>query len=417
MSKVIYSKYSNERDRRFCIRTDIREKDGLRFVTKCPLYPEGDRHIQNLYGWYERLKKIYEKEGLVPNRCQKSDEGVRLEYVEGKTLEELLDNLLEKGEINRAAELLEKFLRQVEAICQGVVFERTEEFCTVFGEPDWEEEFVCAPVTNIDMLCSNLVLTEVPCVLDYEWTFDFPVPGKFVLYRIIHYYVDTHSVRKTLAETDFYKKMGISREQKEAFKKMETHFQDYITGNHVPMREMFSSITPGTGALELVGMGGLQIFFSDGTGYSEENSRIFPFEEGKISCSVEIPEGCIRIRIDPGNVPCAVKVSTLEINGEPVDLRKTVIEKGSICGNWIYIAKEDPSIAEIPVSDGAKVLEVSMEVHGASVALLENMKTQVKENISLREKVARLERQIGDMKNTKVWKLYQSYRNKVERKK
>lgn len=417
MSEVIYSKYSNERDRRFCIRTDIREEGGKRFVTKCSLYPEGNSHIQSLYGWYEKLEKLYKAQGLSPNKCQVSPQGVRLEYVEGKTLEELLDDLLEKGETSRAAELLEKFLRQVEAICQGVVFERTEEFCRVFGEPDWEEEFVCAPVTNIDMLCSNLVLTEVPCVLDYEWTFDFPVPGKFVLYRIIHYYVDTHSVRKALAEMDFYEKMGISREQRETFKKMEAHFQDYITGKHVPMREMFASITPGTGALELVGMGGFQVFFSDGTGYSEENSRIFPLEEGKISCSVEIPDNCIRMRIDPGNVPCAVMISTLEINGESVDLRKTIIEKGTICGNWVYIAKEDPSIAEIPVPAGAKVLEVSMQIHSASVTLLENMKLQVRENLHLKEKTARLEGQISDMKNTKVWKLYQSYRNKVERKK
>lgn len=417
MSEVIYSKYSNERDRRFCIRTDIREEKGLRFVTKCPLYPEGNGHIQNLYGWYEKLKCLYEKEGLSPNKCQKIDEGVCLEYVQGKTLEELLDELLERGEINRAAELLEKFLRQVEAICQGAVFERTEEFCTVFGEPDWEEKLVCAPVTNIDMLCSNLVLTEVPCVLDYEWTFDFPIPGKFVLYRIIHYYVDTHSVRKILAEMDFYQKMGITRAQREAFKKMEVHFQDYITGKHVPMREMFASITPGTGAMELVGMGGFQVFFSDGTGYSEENSRIFPLEEGKISCSVDIPENCIRIRIDPGNVPCAVMISTLEIDGEPVDLRKTVIQKGCICGNWAYIAKEDPSISEIPVPAGGKVMDVSMEVHGVSLPILENMKMQVKENIRLREKETRLERQISDMKNTKVWKMYQAYRNKVERKK
>lgn len=417
MSEIIYSKYSNERDRRFCVRTDIREEGGQRFVTKCSLYPEGKRHIENLYGWYEKLKKLYEKEGLSPNKCQKSPEGVRLEYVEGKTLEELLDGLLEKGESNRAAELFERFLRQVEAICQGTDFERTEEFCTVFGEPDWEEKLVCAPVTNIDMLCSNLVLTEVPCVLDYEWTFDFPVPGKFVLYRIIHYYVDTHSVRKTLAEMDFYKKMGISREQRDAFKKMEAHFQDYITGKHVPMREMFASITPGTGALELVGLGGFQVFFSDGAGYSEENSRTVPLEEGKISCSLDIPENCIRMRIDPGNVPCAVLVSTLEIDGKPVDLGKTIIEKGSICGNWVYIAREDPSIAEIPVPSGSKTLKVSMEIHAASIPLLENMKSQVRENIRLREKITRLERQITDMKNTKVWKLYQSYRNKVERKK
>lgn len=417
MDEIIYTKYSNERDRRFCIRTDIMENKERRIVRKHALYPEGASHIKNIFRWFKELDGNYKKNGLTCNKCRMDGDDVYLEYISGKTLEEVLDGLLEKGEHGKASEMLEEYLRKVEKICSGQEFYMTNAFSAVFGEEEFGEELACGDATNIDMLCSNVVLTDIPCVLDYEWTFDFPIPGKFVLYRIIHYYVDTHSVRSCLAEMDFYGKMGISPALKEQFVRMEARFQEYITGTHVPMREMFSSITPGTGAIQMAGMGALQVFFSNGDGYSEEKSRSFPIEEGKVSCSFEIPQGCIRIRVDPGNLPCGVMVSKMEIDGEPVDLKKAIIEQGSICGNWLYIAKEDPNITEIPVPPHAKKMEIILGVYGASPELLENVKAQVRENMGLRDKIARLELQIRDMKNTKVWKLYQSYRNRVERKK
>lgn len=417
MAEIIYTKYSNERNRRFCIRTDILENEGKRFVRKKSLYPEGSLHIQNIFRWYKKLDEIYKNYGLVCNQCKLETDEIYLEYIQGKTLEETLDGLLEKGEPQKAVEMFENYLLKVKDICAGQEFQMTEAFSNVFGEVELESGLECSPITNIDMLCSNLVLTDIPCVLDYEWTFEFPIPGKFVLYRIIHYYVDTYCVRAKLAEVDFYEKMGISATLKEKFAYMESEFQKYITGMHVPMREMFSSMTPGAGAVQMAGIGALQVFFSNGSGYSEENSRNFPIDEGKACCSIDIPKDCIRIRVDPGNVPCGIKVSKMEIDGTPIDLRNTIIEKGSICGNWLYIAKDDPSITEIPVPLNSKIMEIVMEVYGASPELLENMKTQVKENRRLRDKIASLELQISNMKNTKVWKLYQSYRNKVERKK
>lgn len=417
MAEIIYTKYSNERNRRFCIRTDILEEEGKRFVMKRPLYPEGCSHVEKLCVWYQYLDGLYRKKGLSCNKCKKEKTGVLLEYIEGKTLEEFLDNLLENGEINKAAAAFEKYLRQVEEICQGEYFSATEKFYTVFGEETFEERLACASVTNIDMLCSNLVLTEVPCVLDFEWTFDFPIPGKYVVYRMIHYYVDTYSVRQPLQRMNFYEKMGISKKQKEKFARMEARFQDYITGSHVPMREMFASISPGVRTIKFCEMGLLQVFFSNGSGYYEEKSKTFPIEEGKARGSVEIPEDCTYLRIDPGNISCAVMVSKMEIDGHPVNLGNAVIEKGSVCGNWIYIAKDDPNISEIPVPANSKRMEISLMVHAVSPELLENMRNQVKDNIRLKDRIRRLELQIKEMKNTKVWKLYQSYRNKVERKK
>ena len=61
---------------------------------------------------------------------------------------------------------------------------------------------------------------------------------------------------------------------------MEANFQRYITGKHIPMRDMFADITPGVGVMEMVGGGMLQVFFYFGEGYQEKNSRTFTMEEG-----------------------------------------------------------------------------------------------------------------------------------------
>lgn len=420
MAELIFSKYSNERSRRFSIRTDILKENGGRFVRKTALYPEGKEHVENLYRWYQELGRIYETAPFLCNRCEREENSVRLEYLEGETLEEVLDKLLEKGQTDEAAERFRDYLKQIEKVYSRKAFAVTEAFQEVFGEVTegmFPEGLTCAPVTNIDMVCQNLVLTKIPTVLDYEWTFAFPVPCRFVLYRVIHYYADTHSTRTALKELDFYGEFGITEKEKAVYEGMEAHFQKYLTGGHVPMREMFAAMTPGVGTVQMVNGGQLQIFFSFGEGYREENSVLYPMEEGKVSCAVKIPEGCTDVRLDPGEQPCAVHIQNLAFDGKTASLDGCVIEKGAKAGEWVYIARPDPNISLIAVPKGAKELQISLEVHAASAEMMERARVLAKENTELRSKVQKQARLIKEMKNTKVWKLYQKYRNLAERKK
>ena len=113
MAELIYSKYSNERSRRFSIRTDILEENGQRVVKKKAMYPEGKKHVENLFLWQEKLREPYAKVGYVCNECQKTEEGVTLAYVQAETLEERLDALLGMGETEQASGLLEKYLKKI----------------------------------------------------------------------------------------------------------------------------------------------------------------------------------------------------------------------------------------------------------------------------------------------------------------
>ena len=61
MKKVIYSKYSNERNHCLAIRTDIlQDEDGVRYVQKLPEFPEGKLHVEAIYHWYQTFSRELE---------------------------------------------------------------------------------------------------------------------------------------------------------------------------------------------------------------------------------------------------------------------------------------------------------------------------------------------------------------------
>lgn len=412
MAEIIYSKFSNERNRKFAIRTDILEEKGERFVKKTALYPEGKIHEKNLLRWYRELDKLYAAASYQCNVCTDLEDGVQLQYVIGETLQERLDRLYKKGALEEAEQLFIKYLKKVQNIYSREVFECTDAFKAVFGEVTFEEELLCAGVTNIDMICANLVMTEIPVVLDYEWTFDFPVPAKFVLYRIIFYFGNEHGWDEMFRADKFYEQFGISEELRSVFAEMEYRFQMYITGNHIPMRDMYDAISPGTGGTKEAPVNYLQIFFSEDGSYTEEASVKLLLIDERAEYTIPVPENCRKLRLDTGEVACAVKMERLSFGERPVDLEQALIPEGCAAGEWVYMAKEDPYIADIPVPDGAEELSVSLQIYPGDENMLKGIVSQC---LMLKEANRQQMMQIEEMENTKVWKMYTKYRGIVEK--
>lgn len=101
-------------------------------------------------------------------------------------------------------------------------------------------------MSNIDLVPANiLILKDRQVVIDYEWTFDFPVPADFILYRMIHYYLESDGKRRVLKDRDFYGKAGITQEELDVYGEMERNFQKYMQGSHVPLLSMYEDVSPG----------------------------------------------------------------------------------------------------------------------------------------------------------------------------
>lgn len=245
--ELLFVKYSNERSRRFAIRTEIlKDSDGNRKVRKSACYPEGKEHIEKLPVWEEKLEKVYRDTPISLNHCRSGEQGVEIEYLTGETLEERMDHLLLEGRTREVMELLMEYLEVVRRAGSSQIFYVTPEFEEVFGQVLLPPDLTCAPVTDIDMVAGNVILKENGWIhMDYEWTFDFPIPVNYVLYRIIQNYLYGNVERQSLYKEQLYKKAGLTEQELAQYEKMEEAFQNYITGDHQPLRVLYQEISPG----------------------------------------------------------------------------------------------------------------------------------------------------------------------------
>ena len=61
-----------------------------------------------------------------------------------------------------------------------------EQFKAVFGTDEDGNELCLNPV-NIDLILDNVFCENEKCyIIDAEWIFDFPIPVKFVVWRIVN---------------------------------------------------------------------------------------------------------------------------------------------------------------------------------------------------------------------------------------
>ncbi|MBQ8305159.1 MAG: hypothetical protein IJX90_02970 [Blautia sp.] len=362
MKKVIYTRFSNERSRAFSIRTAILEdENGQRFVRKSACWTEGEKHLARMVPLQDTLDELYRPCGLCCNRCHEEDGAVWFEYLTAETLEECLDRLLAEGKTEEARAKLIDYLDRVQKIVSREPFTVTPAFTKVFGSFTETGSFLSAPVTNIDMVCQNVMLTETPTLLDHEWSFPFPVPAPYVLFRILHYYLETLDSRRKLGD-GLYERYGITEPLKKQFLRMERCFQRYMRGGVTPLGELYRDLGAGTAVVQALPPGSLQVYFSYGTGYREEDSARIPIKDREVRGSVGIPEGCTAVRVDPGDEPCTVKIRQLSFDDKKADLSHAKIPAGVRMGNDIRIRKADPGIFDIPVPSGAKRLRVHMEI-------------------------------------------------------
>ena len=73
------------------------------------------------------------------------------------------------------------------------------------------------PVTDVDLVCQNILLDDSAQIIDYEWTFTFPVPLEFVIFRFLYFYLEAknRTCYQQPALAGLYEKAGITKEMRE----------------------------------------------------------------------------------------------------------------------------------------------------------------------------------------------------------
>lgn len=251
MAELLYVKYNRTRREKFQIKTQIMEENGARFVEKKALCMEGEGHIRSFQEKYELLNSQNKRLRTVKPEISKDGITARFQFLQGRTMAELLGEELNSGNV---IEAVKKGMDLIYDIRPKFIsdFHVTPEFMEVFGATGELDEAKASSLeisdmavgkpeesyaaSNIDALFENMLVTEDGIyALDYEWVFLFPLPAGFVRYRTLHYFHRQYGGLlgdRYRDQLSFLREFGIDEKLFPLYEIMERSFQEYVHGEN-----------------------------------------------------------------------------------------------------------------------------------------------------------------------------------------
>lgn len=342
-------------------------------IEKHPLSKAAWKHIEDTFRAYEKLKKRYEGSKLSVNQCElhRSKEGipyVSLEYLEGMSLEEMLDKCLEKNDMESFQKLFDIYLDRISYGEEQEIADYDLIFANILIKCD--ENGVCTENNEWNLI-------------DYEWTFDRVIETKEIAFRSVYCYLLENEKRKRLNLDLIMNKLKITQSDAEQYRRKEMEFQKYVTGKNMSMAEIREAIGYPVYTIEAFCAGQeaasrrdrVQIYEDTGKGFNEEQSFFLDENRDQISVSgdggmelqVEIGRGRSALRIDPCSDYCLIYLKNIMWNGEQLPLKGKQIQlNGFRVGENTYaFPTKDPNITlsllELD-NEESNLLQVSMEM-------------------------------------------------------
>lgn len=230
MRKILV-KFSDERNRKYSIRTVILEDErtGERSVVKEPVFPEGQVHMENIKRYEGILAQAYPDVDICP--VELTEEGsLRFAYIQGVSLEKKYVSCMERGD----RQGMEVLLEQHKKIVLGgeknrCVFRMSPEFQDIFGLSSWagSEDGLC--VSNFDAIPGNVIFQgETPVFIDYEWVFTFPLPQELAIFHCVRdLYLHKERMESFYPLAEAMKYLGV-KEELEVLQKAYEEFFHYV---------------------------------------------------------------------------------------------------------------------------------------------------------------------------------------------
>lgn len=382
--QISFVKFSNDRGEAHNIRTLItKSKDGAFHLLKMADSEKSLPHIEHMKKTYQALLELYADAGFEINAYTEREYGAEFEFLSGYTMEEALDQYIKQGEYEKAVEKMFAVFDEIRACKNKKEFQATQEFQEVFGAQELPVGLLAADVCDIDLIMPNILVGEDGkwTVIDYEWSFHFPAPLNFIVYRNIRYYADTTAARRALNPQSLYKRAGISGQELAAYEKMEEAFQSYVLNGHTPMRQRYkesgkpayhvSSVLHVIDELER--RRALQIYFDRGSGFCEADVRTYHSKalDGTYHLEIPVKDSVRQVRIDPGSQACTVQIDRLAWKGRNDGMLPFLCNGHKMSGNTYLFDTDDPNILLEQLPAGEKTLQIDMRIDSMNLAAAE----------------------------------------------
>lgn len=228
-SDIVYAKYSRMRKEEYRIATIISKKGDSYQVCKKALNGRAKGHICKLKNHViENLNHLSVVEGEL------LEEGYVTKFINGQSLEAYFYRYR-----NNVSEFILQTKEIIETYFTGnplemIDFQMTTSYEDLFGT-SYVENAKCLKSTNIDLIFSNLILSddgEVYCI-DNEWVFEFPIPLEYVIWRAASqlYAKYVSYLRDTISKNDYLIALGLDEKNFDIYEDMQKNFNMNIIGN------------------------------------------------------------------------------------------------------------------------------------------------------------------------------------------
>jgi len=373
-----YVKFACERGRRFALSTSIEEKDGEKQVRKSPIFKEAAAHVAAMAENAAALDAAFA--GTRFKACPVREEGgdAVFPFVAGKSLEADFNEAFALGD-EEGCDAVAEYFEELDKI-PSAPFEPNADFENVFGSGAELAGLPAVCPADIDLLPDNVIESGGKwTVIDFEWTFGFPVPLSFIKWRVLEYYGQRSGRKDAFIKGGLYDSLGASLRQVSLFTEMEASFQHYIEDGAVPFRNLYDVISPGCievsddGSIRSGGSGRSVIcYFDDGEGFTEKSLLRLPVRsDGAVEGSFELM-GARQLRIDPTEDACLIADFSLKIDGREAPLDEAVTNGFVADAKNAAFLNDDPQLA-FTLPKGAERGELTLKISPVGEAEAERL--------------------------------------------
>lgn len=225
-------KYSNDRKEAFQIKTLQKSSAFGPIIEKHPLSKDAEKHIEDTVKAYEKLAERYHDSLLAVNeaKLERTAEGkpyIRIKFLKGKTLEEILDEQLEKEDVEGFQNLFDEYVKRISVGEEQKIADYDIIFANIMVEQDDNGRYKLDNTWHL---------------IDCEWTFERTIETKEIAFRAIYCYLLEDDKRNKLNVDLIMDKLGIEQTEAEQYRRQEMKFQKYVTGKRLSMAELREAI-------------------------------------------------------------------------------------------------------------------------------------------------------------------------------
>ena len=189
MRQVEYAKCSMERKEEYRIITTIEAEESHRYVIKRAANLNAVPHVDRMLA-YKFYEQQYGREKIRFTPCRKLENGmVEFDYIEGTLLDDILHQAITSMDWDKILEIIREVADILYHIPNRKPFAYSKEFTERYGEIPELIGMDAGEGLDIDLIAENIIDDQEGYwnVIDYEWTMNYAVPVKYIMFRFLYY--------------------------------------------------------------------------------------------------------------------------------------------------------------------------------------------------------------------------------------